>query len=95
MFLAMGLLAGLLRAKTTGEGRVIDAATGDGSACDGMFAISKMGLWRDQRGSTFSNCRASSNLMNVRMNTSALVVEPQFYAALMENGPVEDTEFVR
>jgi alpha-methylacyl-CoA racemase len=53
MFLAMGLLAGLINARTTGEGQVVDAAMVDGTAVlMTMFhSFSAMGMWSDERGS--------------------------------------------
>ena len=100
MFLAMGLLAGLLRAKTTGEGQVIDAAMSDGSALlMAMFHDLKgMGLWQDQRGSNFLDGAApfyDTYECADGKYISIGSIEPQFYAALMEKtGLSEDTEFV-
>ena len=85
----MGLLAGLLRAKTTGEGQVIDAAMSDGSALlMAMFHDLKgMGLWQDQRGSNFLDGAApfyDTYECADGKYISIGSIEPQFYAALME-----------
>ena len=95
MFLAMGLLAGILRAKTTGEGQVIDAAMSDGSALlMAMFHdLKSMGLWRDQRGSNFLDGAApfydTYECADGRY-ISIGSIEPQFYAVLLEKIGLSD-----
>ncbi|MCA0869266.1 CoA transferase [Seohaeicola saemankumensis] len=51
MFLAFGMVTGLLKAARTGEGDVIDAAIVDGTAALMAMIYSRraMGLWRDER----------------------------------------------
>ena len=99
MFLAMGMLAGILRAKTTGEGQVIDAAMSDGSALlMAMFHdLMGMGLWRDRRGSNFLDGAApfyGTYECADGKYISIGSIEPQFYAVLMEKtGLSEDPVF--
>ena len=52
MFLAFGVVSGLLSAMRTGKGQVIDAAMVDGSAylMAMMFGFRSAGQWRDERG---------------------------------------------
>lgn len=52
MLLVTGVLAALIEAKTTGRGRVVDAAMTDGSALlGGLFqALRGQGMWSDRRG---------------------------------------------
>ncbi len=52
MLLAFGVLAGIVSARTTGEGQVVDAAMVDGSASlmAMTFAFLNAGLWREERG---------------------------------------------
>jgi alpha-methylacyl-CoA racemase len=52
VFLALGLLAGLLHARSTGEGQVVDAAIVDGTAAltTLIHGLMGAGAWRDQRG---------------------------------------------
>jgi alpha-methylacyl-CoA racemase len=95
MFLAMGLLAGILRAKTTGEGQVIDAAMSDGSALlMAMFHDLKgMGLWQDQRGSNFLDGAApfyDTYECADGKYISIGSIEPQFFAVLTEKTGLSD-----
>lgn len=52
MFLATGVLAGILHARSTGRGQVVDAAMVEGAAYLGSMttAFHGLGLWRDERG---------------------------------------------
>lgn len=52
MFLAFGLLAALLEARSSGKGQVIDCAMTDGAAylMSAFYALSQEGTWRDRRG---------------------------------------------
>lgn len=51
LYLAMGVLAALLNARSTGVGQVVDAAMTDGAASlmSMMFAMRASGDWREQR----------------------------------------------
>jgi alpha-methylacyl-CoA racemase len=53
MLLAFGILAGVLSARSTGRGQVIDAAMTDGSALltSMMWSMSAQGRWSEQPGS--------------------------------------------
>ncbi len=88
MFLVAGLLAGMLEARTTGRGRVVDAAMTDGSALlTSLFhAFRARGLWSDRRGSNlldggapFYRCFTCRDGRFVAVGA----LEPQFYAALI------------
>ena len=88
MMLVTGVLAGLLEAKTTGKGRVVDAAMTDGSALlMSLFqALSSRGLWSEARGANlldggapFYRCYACKDGRFVAVGA----LEPQFYAALL------------
>lgn len=88
MMLVTGVLAGLLEARTTGRGRVVDAAMTDGSALlTGLFhALRAKGLWSDRRGANlldggapFYRCYACRDGRFVAVGA----LEPQFYAALI------------
>ena len=89
MLLVTGVLAGLLEAKTTGRGRVVDAAMTDGSALlTSLFhALAARGLWNEARGTNlldggapFYRCYACRDGRFVAVGA----LEPQFYAALLE-----------
>jgi alpha-methylacyl-CoA racemase len=88
MMLVTGVLAGLLEAKATGRGRVVDAAMTDGSALlTGLFhALRARGLWSDRRGANlldggapFYRCYACRDGRFVAVGA----LEPQFYTALI------------
>lgn len=53
MFLAFGMVTGLLKAARTGSGDVVDAAIVDGTAAlmSMIYSRRAMGLWRDERAS--------------------------------------------
>ena len=52
MMLAFGVLAGILSARSTGHGQVIDCAMVDGAAIlNAMtYAMFNVGMWQDKRG---------------------------------------------
>ena len=52
MMLALGICAGVLHARTTGVGQVVDAAMTDGTALQlaGIHGLLARGLWSDRRG---------------------------------------------
>lgn len=88
MLLVTGVLAALLEAKTTGRGRVVDAAMTDGSALlTSLFhALGARGLWNEARGTNlldggapFYRCYACRDGRFVAVGA----LEPQFYAALL------------
>lgn len=88
MMLVTGVLAALLEAKSTGKGRVVDAAMTDGSALlMSLFqALSARGLWSGTRGANlldggapFYRCYACKDGRFVAVGA----LEPQFYAALI------------
>ena len=88
MMLVTGVLAALLESKTTGKGRVVDAAMTDGSALlMSLFqALGARGLWSETRGANlldggapFYRCYACKDGRFVAVGA----LEPQFYAALI------------
>ena len=88
MMLVTGVLAALLQAKTTGRGRVVDAAMTDGAALlMSLFqALGARGLWSEARGANlldggapFYRCYACKDGRFVAVGA----LEPQFYADLI------------
>lgn len=88
MMLVSGVLAAMLEARTTGRGRVVDAAMTDGSALlTSLFhALKARGLWSDTRqanlldgGAPFYRCYACRDGGFVAVGA----LEPRFYAALI------------
>ncbi|HEX7373446.1 MAG TPA: CaiB/BaiF CoA-transferase family protein [Steroidobacteraceae bacterium] len=89
MFMALGLVSGMLSARTTGRGQVVDAAIVDG--CAVMSALIQgarlMGRWSDRRYSNFLDGAAhwydSYQCSDGRWVTVG-ALEPQFYQLLLE-----------
>ncbi|MDD2728445.1 CaiB/BaiF CoA-transferase family protein [Malikia sp.] len=98
MLLALGVLAGLLEARGSGQGQVVDAAMTDGAALlmSMMYTLKAMGQWQPERGSNLLDggahfydtyeCRDGKWL-------SIGAIEPQFYALLLEKTGITDPEF--
>jgi alpha-methylacyl-CoA racemase len=85
MFLAVGMLAALLRARETGLGQVVDAAIVDGAAMlQAMtYGLLADGLWTDERGvnrldtgAPFYDVYETSDGRHMAVGA----LEPQFYA---------------
>ncbi len=88
MLVVVGVLAALIEARTTGRGRVVDAAMTDGSALlmSLFYALRGRGLWSDARGTNlldggapFYRCYACRDGRFVAVGA----LEPRFYAALI------------
>lgn len=97
MLLVTGVLAALIEAKTTGRGRVVDAAMTDGSALlGGLFqALRGQGMWSDRRGANlldggapFYRCYACRDGGFV----AVAALEPRFYAALLAGLEIDPTQ---
>jgi alpha-methylacyl-CoA racemase len=88
MFLATGLLAGLLHARETGHGQVVDAAMTDGAAYLGSMTrtFASRGTWRDEREANMidggaPNYRCYETADGKWLALGAL--EPQFWSTLV------------
>jgi alpha-methylacyl-CoA racemase len=88
LYLAFGMLAGVLHARTTGQGQVIDVAMTDGVASlSAMFwGMRAAGLWQDAReanfldgGAHFYRCYRCKDGQYVSIGS----IEPQFYGLLL------------
>jgi alpha-methylacyl-CoA racemase len=89
MLLAVGLLAALLEARTSGIGQVVDASMVDGSALlmAMMYGLLGAGAWIDERGENFNG--GAAQFYNVYETADGQFVsigamEPQFYTELLE-----------
>jgi alpha-methylacyl-CoA racemase len=89
MFLIAGLLAGIIHARASGEGQIVDAAITDGAAylMTLFYGMHAAGTWEDRRctnlldgGAHFygTYCCADGKWISVG------AIEPQFYALLLE-----------
>jgi len=98
VYLAMGMLAGILETSRSGQGQVVDCAMVDGAASlmalhYGMLAA---GIWKQERGHNildggthfFSTYRTSDDKYIV-----IGPIEPKFYRLLLEKLEIEDEEF--
>ncbi len=90
MLLAFGVVCGLLEAKGSGRGQVVDAAMVDGSAVlmTMMWGFRHMGIWSDERGTNMLDTAAhfydTYECADGRF-VSIGSIEPQFYAELLEH----------
>ncbi len=89
MFLALGLVAGVLAARATGRGRVVDAAIVDGAAVlQAMtYGLLADGTWTDERGvnpldsgAPFYDVYETADGRHMAVGA----LEPQFYAAFLD-----------
>lgn len=97
MLLVTGVLAALIEAKTTGRGRVVDAAMTDGSALlGGLFqALRGQNMWSDRRGSNLLDGGAPFYRCYTCRDGGFVAVaalEPRFYAALLTGLEIDPAE---
>lgn len=89
MLLAFGMLAGILGARSSGRGKVVDCAMVDGAAllAAQTYSLLAAGMWRDQRGvnlldsgSAFYDCYECADGRFVAVGA----IEPQFFELLSQ-----------
>lgn len=99
MLLAFGILAGILHAKRTGEGQVVDCAMTDGAALLAAmtWTFRAQGAWRDERGVNLLDTGA--HFYDTYECADGLfiavgAIEPRFYGELRARlGLAADAEF--
>lgn len=98
LYLAFGLLAGVIHARESGEGQVIDCAMSDGAASlmAMFYGFKASGAWSDNRrdnlldgGAHFYDTYQCSDGEWIALGS----IEPQFYALLLEKTGIADPEF--
>ncbi|HYG27243.1 MAG TPA: CaiB/BaiF CoA-transferase family protein, partial [Caulobacteraceae bacterium] len=98
LYLAFGLLAGVLSARETGKGQVIDCAMSDGAASlmAMFYGFKAGGGWKEERrsnlldgGAHFYDTYQCSDGRWISIGS----IEPQFYALLLEKTGITDPEF--
>jgi alpha-methylacyl-CoA racemase len=90
LYLAMGVLAGIISARATGKGQVIDCSMVEGSASlmTMMYAALASGAWKEERGANRTDGGAHYyHVYETRDGEHVAVgsIEPQFYALLLEH----------
>jgi alpha-methylacyl-CoA racemase len=98
LYLAFGLLAGVIHARATGQGQVIDCAMSDGAASlmAMFYGMKASGMWQDERrenlldgGAHFYDTYRCSDGGWISIGS----IEPQFYALLLEKTGITDPAF--
>jgi alpha-methylacyl-CoA racemase len=98
LYLAFGLLAGVIHARATGQGQVIDCAMSDGAASlmAMFYGMKAAGVWSDDRrsnlldgGAHFYDTYQCSDGRWISIGS----IEPQFYALLLEKTGISDPDF--
>ena len=98
LYLAFGLLAGVIHARATGQGQVIDCAMSDGAASlmAMFYGMKASGMWKDERranmldgGAHFYDTYQCSDGGWISIGS----IEPQFYALLLEKTGITDPAF--
>lgn len=98
LYLAFGLLAGVIHARATGKGQVVDCAMTDGAASlmAMFYGFNASGAWRDTRRSNLLDGGAhfydTYQCADGRW-ISIASIEPQFYALLLEKTGISDEQF--
>lgn len=97
MMLAMGVLAGVLNARVSGKGQVIDAAMTDGSALlsSMMWGYMQSGHWQNARSANLLDGAAHFYTTYACADGKYLsvgAIEPQFYAALLKSCGLENSD---
>jgi alpha-methylacyl-CoA racemase len=89
LMLAYGMVCGLLEARVSGQGQVVDSAMIDGAATlmASTFAACQVGFWNEERGTNLLD--SGSHFYEVYETADGKYIslgsiEPQFYAALLE-----------
>ncbi|MCI4644805.1 MAG: CoA transferase [Hyphomonadaceae bacterium] len=98
LYLAFGLCAGIIHARESGEGQVIDCAMTDGAASLAamFYGMRAGGIWADEReanlldgGAHFYDTYECADGEYVSIGS----IEPQFYALLLEKAELTDEGF--
>jgi alpha-methylacyl-CoA racemase len=98
LYLAFGLLAGVIQARATGTGQVVDCAMSDGAASlmAMFYGFKASGMWREERranmldgGAHFYDTYRCKDGGWVSIGS----IEPQFYALLLEKTGITDPAF--
>jgi alpha-methylacyl-CoA racemase len=98
LYLAFGLMAGVIQARESGKGQVIDCAMSDGAASlmAMFYGFKASGMWQEERrsnlldgGAHFYDTYQCADGKWVSIGS----IEPQFYALLLEKTGIKDPAF--
>ncbi|QUD88890.1 CaiB/BaiF CoA transferase family protein [Phenylobacterium montanum] len=98
LYLAFGLLAGVIHARAAGQGQVIDCAMSDGAASlmSMFYGMKAAGMWSNDRranlldgGAHFYDTYQCADGRWIAIGS----IEPQFYALLLEKTGITDPDF--
>jgi alpha-methylacyl-CoA racemase len=98
LYLAFGVVCGILEAQRSGKGQIVDAAMTDGaSSLMAMFyGMNAMGAWKDARGQNlldgaahFYDTYETKDGKHIALGS----IEPQFYKELIEKAGITDAAF--
>ena len=98
LYLAFGLLAGVIQARESGKGQVIDCAMSDGAASlmSMFYGFKASGIWKEERrsnlldgGAHFYDTYQCADGKWISIGS----IEPQFYALLLEKTGINEPAF--
>ncbi|MDH4170524.1 MAG: CoA transferase [Acidimicrobiia bacterium] len=97
LLLAFGMVCGLLEARGSGRGQVVDTAMVDGAALltTFIYGLRAMGVWNDERGANMLDTGAHFyDVYRCRDGEYVSIgsIEPQFYAELLELTGLTDAD---
>ena len=100
VYLALGVVAGLLEAQKSGKGQVIDVAMIDGAASlmAAIYGLRAAGVWSDKRGENILDTGAHYyNVYETRDGKYVAIgsIEPKFYAELLRLTGLESERLPR
>ncbi len=100
MYLAFGMVCGILEARQSGQGQVVDAAMVDGAASlnNMIWGMKSMGLWHEERGTNLLDTGAHFyDVYECRDGKYVSIgsIEPQFYAELLRLTGLEGEDLPR
>src|SRR5437667_2118691 len=97
LYLAMGVLAGIISARSTGKGQVVDCSMVEGSASLMMMMYGALasGAWTEERGRNRTDGGAHYYRVYETRDgeyVSVGAIEPQFYALLLQHTGLEGAD---
>jgi alpha-methylacyl-CoA racemase len=97
VYMALGLLAGIIEAARSGRGQVVDAAMVDGAASlmTLFYGLLAAGLWKEQRGSNLLDGGAPFLRPYETSDGQHVVIgslEPRFFRLLLERMGIDDID---